>query len=180
MMLLKRAFGLTIIGAILTFSPSAAGVELKGDYQQGSHDFNGHIVKLFAFTFDGALTAQAIDTETFKILKQLDETKTTAVKVAKTADATYRSPASLKHGEIFVFGWWNTTKRTYAWIAADTNGAEYPVHRWLAKDGAYGVLDTTSGEKHMLRTWKVDGQHPAVLELDARAGWLRWYVTGGE
>jgi hypothetical protein len=174
---LIRACLLSVLCVIPSLSQTLPAAELKGDYQQGSHNVDGQNVKLFAFTFMGTLSGQAIEPETFKVLRQLENSKTTAVRVSKTPYAPYRTPVSLKKGEIFVFGWWNTNKNTYAWIAADSNGATYPIHRWLSNDGAYGFLDTSSGEKHTIRTWKLDGQHVTEFELDAGAGWLKWYVT---
>jgi hypothetical protein len=171
------ASGLTVLGAILALSRTVPAAELKGDYQRGAHDISGQDVRLFAFTLTGALSGQAIEPERHKVFQQLQNTNMTAVKVARSATATYRTPVSLRKGEIFVFGWWNTKKGTFGWIAADTNGAEYPIHRWLSKDGAYGVLDTSTGEKHVVRGWKIDGKRVVDFELDASAGWLKWYVT---
>jgi hypothetical protein len=155
----------------------APASELKGEYKKGTQNFQGENVRYFAFTFMGPLSGQAIETERYKVFRQLQDSNTTGVRVPRTPHKPYPNPAALKYGEIFVFGWWNTNKGTYGWIAADTNGAAYPIHRWLSNDNASGILDTSTGEKHMIREWRLDGRHPAAFELDASAGWLKWYVT---
>jgi len=172
-----RASGLMALGAVLAFSRPVPAADLVGTYQQGSYGFNGDSIRFFAFTFKGVLSGQNVDIARFQVVAELERTNSTAIRVVKSYHKAHPTPTSLKDGEVFVFGWWNTSKKTYGWIAADRNSAVFPIHRWLSSDNGNGVLDTSTGEKYICREWRMDGRHAATFELDAAAGWLSWYAT---